>query len=148
MRGSDRPGEGQERFVIRECEPTDYDSVKGVCARAEIPQVITRWEFDKRIKDGPDLFIVAEEDGRVVGATIATVGLRIGYVYLLAVDPNHQGHGVGSRLLQEICNRLKARGTGTIIVGMVPWGERRKQLDRFYKKHGFRAIGAIYAKRI
>lgn len=57
-----------------------------------------------------DLFLVAERDGRVVGAVVAGYDGYRGWVYHLAVDPDLRRRGIGRALMSEAERRLKALG--------------------------------------
>jgi ribosomal protein S18 acetylase RimI-like enzyme len=63
----------------------------------------------KRMRD-PDLFLVAEEDGSLVGAVMGGFDGRRAMVYHLAIEPGHRRQGLGSRLMAEMEARLKAKG--------------------------------------
>jgi ribosomal protein S18 acetylase RimI-like enzyme len=61
---------------------------------------------------------VAEEGGRVIGFT--AVDLREGdegEIYMLAVDPDAQGAGVGTKLTVEAIAQIRAAGKGVAVVG-------------------------------
>jgi ribosomal protein S18 acetylase RimI-like enzyme len=62
---------------------------------------------------------VAEDDGRVVGFT--AIDLRAegdeGEIYMLAVDPDAQGAGVGTKLTVEAIRQIRAAGKHVAVVG-------------------------------
>ena len=58
----------------------------------------------------PDLFVVAESDGRVVGSIIGGWDHWRGHIYRLAVHPDFRRRGLARRLTAEIEARLRARG--------------------------------------
>jgi len=61
-------------------------------------------------EDYRDLFLVAEEDGRVVGSIIGGWDGWRGHIYRLAVHPGFRRRGLARRLTAEIESRLRARG--------------------------------------
>jgi ribosomal protein S18 acetylase RimI-like enzyme len=63
-------------------------------------------EIKKKMTRDPDLFIVAEDQGRVVGAVLGGFDGRRGLIYHLAVEPGFRVHGVGGMLMQEVESRL------------------------------------------
>jgi ribosomal protein S18 acetylase RimI-like enzyme len=67
-------------------------------------------EIEKKLRRDPDLFLVAEEDGQLVGTVIGGFDGRRGMVYHLAVADTHRRQGVASQLMQEIEQRLHERG--------------------------------------
>lgn len=67
-------------------------------------------EIRKKLSRDPDLFLVAEEEGAVVGAVMGGYDGRRGIVYHLAVEPAQRGRGLGRRLMQALEERLAAKG--------------------------------------
>jgi ribosomal protein S18 acetylase RimI-like enzyme len=67
-------------------------------------------EIQKKLLRDPDLFLVAETGGRLVGTIIGGFDGRRGLIYHLAVDAVFRQHGVGSLLMDEVERRLKAKG--------------------------------------
>jgi ribosomal protein S18 acetylase RimI-like enzyme len=94
--------------------------------------------------DDPDvLLLVAEHEERVVGYTFAAME---GYDYKslrgpaallhdILVDPDHRGHGVGGRLLDETLSILRARGARQIVLSTA---ERNQAAQRLFARMGFR----------
>lgn len=70
----------------------------------------TSEEIAKKLKRDPDLFLVAEDAGHVIGAVLGGFDGRRGMVYHLAVAPEHRQRGVGSALMAELESRLNAKG--------------------------------------
>jgi len=81
------------------------------------------------------LFLVYEEDGRIVGFVLAHVGeregVRIGYIEELHVDREYRSRGVGSRLLEEAHEWLKAKGAISVFA------EVFEKSYGFFKKKGY-----------
>ncbi len=67
-------------------------------------------EIRKKLGRDPDLFLVAEEEGVVVGAVMGGYDGRRGMVYHLAVEPAYRGCGLGRSLMHELEQRLVAKG--------------------------------------
>lgn len=67
-------------------------------------------EIRKKLQRDPDLFLLAEDDGRLIGAVMGGFDGRRGLVYHLAVDGGHRSVGVGRMLMTELERRLKAKG--------------------------------------
>jgi ribosomal protein S18 acetylase RimI-like enzyme len=94
--------------------PADYERVfalwksieKGVhTGRSDTPD-----EIEKKLGRDPDLFLVAEADGAIIGSVIGGFDGRRGIVYHLAVDSSFRGKGIGSQLMNEIESRLRLKG--------------------------------------
>jgi ribosomal protein S18 acetylase RimI-like enzyme len=58
----------------------------------------------------PELFLVALENGDVVGTAMAGYDGHRGWLYYLAVSPAWQGRGVGRALVQAVEEGLRAMG--------------------------------------
>ncbi|PTX22732.1 N-acetylglutamate synthase-like GNAT family acetyltransferase [Pontibacter mucosus] len=86
--------------------------------------------LEKEVED----YFVVEEAGELLGAGGVNYFPEEGVARISwdVIHPNHQGKGIGSRLLQHRINILKAKpGINTVIV-------RTTQLVyRFYEKQGF-----------
>ena len=67
-------------------------------------------EIEKKITRDPDLFLVAESDGSIIGSVIGGYDGRRGLIYHLAVAAAFRGQGIGSRLMDEVESRLRAKG--------------------------------------
>jgi ribosomal protein S18 acetylase RimI-like enzyme len=96
------------------CFPADYQQVidlwssieKGVrVGRSDSPG-----EIEKKMDRDPDLFLVAECENKIIGSVIGGYDGRRGLIYHLAVNAAFRGQGVGSRLMDEVESRLRAKG--------------------------------------
>jgi ribosomal protein S18 acetylase RimI-like enzyme len=100
---------------IREfCFPADYELVfalwKGIEQGVHTGRSDTPAEIEKKLGRDPDLFLVAEANGCIIGSVIGGYDGRRGLVYHLAVSSEFRGLGVGSRLMDELESRLRAKG--------------------------------------
>ena len=67
-------------------------------------------EIHKKLQRDPDLFLVAEDGGRLVGTVMGGFDGRRGMVYHLAVDAGYRTRGVGSQLMEALEARLRRKG--------------------------------------
>jgi ribosomal protein S18 acetylase RimI-like enzyme len=67
-------------------------------------------EIRKKAERDPDLFLVAEHNGRMIGAVVGGFDGRRGLVYHLAVAASHRRQGVGRQLMEEVERRLRSKG--------------------------------------
>lgn len=67
-------------------------------------------EIAKKQQRDPDLFLVAEEGGQVVGAVLGGFDGRRGLVYHLSVLPQRRRSGIGRALMEELESRLGKKG--------------------------------------
>jgi ribosomal protein S18 acetylase RimI-like enzyme len=98
------------RFVF----PDDYQSVFALWAGAG-PGIHLRrsdepGEILKKLQRDPDLFLLAELDGQLVGAVLGGYDGRRGFVYHLAVAQEYRKRGIGTALMQVLETRLRAKG--------------------------------------
>jgi ribosomal protein S18 acetylase RimI-like enzyme len=91
-------------------------------------------EIKKKLERDPDLFIVAEHQGRVVGTVLGGFDGRRGLIYHLAVEPGFRVHGVGGKLMQEVEARLAQKGCikAYLLVTL-----ENEEIIPFYEKRGW-----------
>jgi len=100
---------------IRElCFPSDYEEVYRLWETIEkgvrVGRSDSRDEVEKKIARDPDLFLVAESEGKIIGSVIGGFDGRRGMIYHLAVASGFRGMGIGSRLMDELESRLRSKG--------------------------------------
>jgi ribosomal protein S18 acetylase RimI-like enzyme len=66
------------------------------------------------IEKSPDLLLVAESEGRLVGSVLGGWDNWRGHIYRLAVHPDFRRGGLARKLTDEIERRLRARGASRI----------------------------------
>ncbi|MET8231766.1 GNAT family N-acetyltransferase [Micromonospora sp. NPDC005298] len=104
---------------VREFAWPDHDGVVALWAvtgRA----VLSRAELTAALARDPQLFLVAEVDGDVVGVVLGTFDGRRGMILRLAVDPAHQRGGVATMLVAELEGRFAALGCPRVNLLVLP----------------------------
>lgn len=91
-------------------------------------------EIQKKLQRDPDLFLVAEAEGVIIGTVIGGFDGRRGMVYHLAVDKRQRGRGIGRALMVELENRLKAKGCIRAYLMVV---KENVDAARFYENLGW-----------
>ena len=104
-----------QSFHIRALRfPEDYKQVfelwQSIERGVHVGRSDTLAEIAKKLKRDPDLFLVAEAAGRIMGSVIGGFDGRRGIIYHLAVASAFRGQGVGSRLMDEVESRLRKKG--------------------------------------
>lgn len=94
-------------------------------------------EIQKKLQRDPDLFLVAELRGVIVGTIIGGFDGRRGMIYHLAVRKDIRNHGIGGRLLAEVEKRLQAKGCLKCYLLVFADNPQAIQL---YEKHGWREM--------
>ena len=82
-----------------------------------------------------DMFVAAERGGRIVGYACGTGRGNHGHISRLAVTPDVQGQGVGSRLLKESLVRLRGERVEYVTLNTQEDNSRSRRL---YERFGFR----------
>lgn len=67
-------------------------------------------EVRKKLQRDPDLFLVAERDGLIIGTVFGGFDGRRGLAYHLAVVKGERRSGIGRALMEELENRLRSKG--------------------------------------
>lgn len=106
-----------ESFFI-ELDRIDAESVQALMAKGE--------------------FLLAEDNGTLIGCVYLERRGERAYLGLLAIDPQHQGAGIGSKLMnfaEEQCAKAGARFMDLRIVNL------RKENHAFYLRRGYVETG-------
>ena len=107
-------GEGKHEILMRDFRLADYDQVISLWSRCGLPFRPNGRDSRERIAaeiEGPSaIFLVAEERGKIVGTVLGTIDGRKGWINRLAIEPDHQRVGLGSRMVQEIEARFRRKG--------------------------------------
>ncbi len=91
-------------------------------------------EIEKKLQRDPDLFLVAEHDGELVGSVIGGYDGRRGLIYHLAVRVDMRGQGIGEMLMTEVESRLRAKGC---LKAYLLVTNENTQAMKFYEKRGW-----------
>ncbi len=121
-------------MLIRDFEARDVETIVAILKANQ--------QYGHEEIDGPEAmlrvracpaaeFIVAEEDGQVVGMARGVYDGSRALLHIISVDPQYQRRGIGKALLCEIARRFRARGAHDLAV-TVP-GE-----VGFWQRYGFR----------
>jgi ribosomal protein S18 acetylase RimI-like enzyme len=92
-------------------------------------------EIKKKLQRDPDLFLIAEQDGDIIGSVIGAFDGRRGMIYHLAVRQDFRGQGVGAALLSEVEKRLQAKGCLKCL--LLVFADNTEAVQ-FYRTHGWR----------
>ena len=103
------------RINIREAQiPGDYQGIISLWKSAGPGIHITASdsldEIKKKQLRDPDLFLVADCDGGVIGTVLGGFDGRRGIVYHLAVLEPYREQGIGESLMSELEDRLHRKG--------------------------------------
>jgi ribosomal protein S18 acetylase RimI-like enzyme len=125
--------------------PADYESVYRLWGSIEkgvhIGRSDTLAEIEKKIARDPDLFIVAESEGVIIGSVIGGFDGRRGLIYHLAVAAPFRGAGIGSRLMDEVEARLRAKGCLKCYLLVT---NDNPEADTYYQQRGWQPMDTVH----
>jgi ribosomal protein S18 acetylase RimI-like enzyme len=103
-------------FTIRDAHADEISEILALWkAAGSGPSITDTPEHLKMLTDkSPDLFVVAQKDGRLAGTVIGGWDNWRGHIYRLAVHPDFRRRGLARALTDEIERRLQARGARRI----------------------------------
>jgi ribosomal protein S18 acetylase RimI-like enzyme len=128
---------------LREARPEDRPAIERI-SRASFDRVYAFFSIRGSRSGWPQL--VAEDEGAVVAFLAGRLfdgRPPIGYVYFVAVDPEHRRHHAGRILVEESLKRFRERAT-TRVFAAVPEGNEASMA--LFKNLGFEEVprGAMW----
>ncbi len=121
---------------IRRLTSSDITSTLGIWW-ANIPE---KDVMVAQLQSPLDLSFIAEYEGILIGFILAELQYAgfpttgTGVVFLIAVNPDYQKHGIGTMLISALEKYSKAKGIGTVRV-VVPQSDIKN--IRYFTKVGF-----------
>lgn len=133
------------RLQIREMRESDLPVVSRLYTAANPHATATQiadwtgWILQKF----PDLALVLERDGEIIGAITGEVkaGGGVGIIEDITIQERHRGRGYGSRLIDELLQRFRTRGVRKVRLEV---HYRCAAALPFYYRHGFRMIRVVH----
>jgi ribosomal protein S18 acetylase RimI-like enzyme len=103
-------------FTIREARAEEIGEILALWKAAGSGPSITDTpeHLTMLTEHSPDLFVIAETNGRLAGTVIGGWDNWRGHIYRLAVHPDFRRRGLARALTDEIERRLQARGARRI----------------------------------
>lgn len=142
------PGRTPVGHVIRAFEPADTDAVVDLWRTCGLtrPWNDPHRDIARKLTTQPDLFLVAEREGIVVGSVMAGYDGHRGWANYLAVHPAGRGQGLGRLLMQTVEERLRDRGCPKINLQIRDGNE---PVLEFYRALGYTPDAAVsFGKRL
>ena len=91
-------------------------------------------DIERKLAVQPELFLVADEGGLVVGTVMAGYDGHRGWLYYLASAPDRRGEGIARTLVAEAEARLRAMGCPKVQLMVRPENEAARG---FYDALGY-----------
>ncbi len=98
-------------------------------------------DIDRKLKVNPELFLVYDLSGQIIGTVMGGYEGHRGWVNYLAVHESHQGNGYGKQLMIAVEQLLKEKGCPKVNLQV---RESNRQAIAFYNALGYgddRVIG-------
>lgn len=128
--------------VIRPATADDLDALDALEERCFASDRISRRSFRHMIKVESAVVLIAECDGAMVGSAVILFrsGTALARLYSLAVDPAHQGKGLG-RALMQACEAAALEYDRLIL--RLEVREDNAVACALYRSRGYRACGRV-----
>lgn len=123
-------------MIIRAFKEGDTESIVSLWEQCSltVPWNDPRKDIKRKLDVQPDLFIVGEKNGSIIGSVMAGYDGHRGWLYYLAVHPDWQQQKFGTMLVKEAESRLEKCGCAKINL-MVRTGN--KKVFTFYTTLGY-----------
>lgn len=99
-----------------------------------VPQNDPKKDIARKMTEHPELFIVGERAGELIGSCMAGYEGHRGWINYLAVHPDHQRRGYATVLIREAQRLLQALGCPKINLQI---RATNSSVISFYEKLGF-----------
>ena len=122
---------------IRNYKPSDKNSVISLWKHVFNPQKPhndPEIAIDMKTKQNDGLFFVVEENHQIIGTIIAGFDGHRGWLYSLALHPQHRRKGIGTQLVKKAIGELKKLGCLKVNLQI---NSDNNEVVEFYKKNGF-----------
>ena len=135
-------------MIIRPYQPGDEFAVVALWHECGLirPQNDPHKDIARKMKVSPELFLVADIHGRIVGTVMAGYEGHRGWINYLAVNPALQRGGLGRRLMDDAERLLQAAGCPKINLQV---RSDNAEVIAFYRRLGFREDKVLsFGKRL
>ena len=130
-------GEPNSSIEIRSFEETDRSALEKLWSEVFGGDPLRNAPLrmiEQKLRVQPELLLVARVDDALVGAIMAGYDGVRGWLYHLAVAPEHRGRGVATRLVREAESRLSALGCSKVNLQI---RASNAAVKAFYEKLGY-----------
>ena len=120
-------------ITIRIYRETDRRQVLALWRECNLvrPKNNPKKDLDRKKGFGEELFLVLEEEEKVIGTVMGGYDGHRGIINYLGVHPSYRGQGFGKMLMQAVEKKLKDFGCPQ--VNLLVWANNTEVLD-FYEK--------------
>ncbi|MGF6192925.1 GNAT family acetyltransferase [Serratia sp. 2723] len=121
---------------IRVFRQDDFEEVITLWERCDLlrPWNDPEMDIERKLNHDPELFLVAEVGGEVVGSVMGGYDGHRGSAYYLGVHPDYRGRGIANALINRLEKKLIARGCPKIQLTV---REDNDTVIEMYEKLGY-----------
>jgi len=126
----------KKEIAIRNFHPADQGEVINLwnlCGLI-VPSNNPKKDIELKIKFQPELFFVAESEGKVIGTVMTGYDGHRGWLNYLGVHPENRGTGCGRMLVEFSIKKLNELDCPKINIQV---RNSNSEVKEFYKKLGF-----------
>ncbi len=103
-------------------------------------------DIERKLQQEPELFIVAEHNGQLMGSVMAGYDGHRGWIYYLSVLPQYQSQGLGKSLVLQAEQKLRSKGCPKIQLMI---RHENSGVQDFYRTLGYeQAEVVVLGKRL
>jgi ribosomal-protein-alanine N-acetyltransferase len=148
-RGWEIPSLGNENVCVRPATPQDIPALVGL-DRAAFGEDLWRnsAEAFRQCLNRMVHFVVAEQEGRVVGYQFSYMQGEEGYVARVAVHPRAQDQRIGARLLAEAIRFFRVQSASNIVLNTQEDNYRARRLYRWFGFQPVRQEALVLRRRV
>jgi ribosomal protein S18 acetylase RimI-like enzyme len=125
-------------MTVREFRIEDYEQLIELWQEAHLPYKPkgrdSKEEIERELRGHNAVFLVAEENGRLVGSIFGTHDGRKGWINRVATAPAYQKQGIARTLVREVERRLRNMGIKIIACLIEDWNTGSVA---FFEKMGY-----------
>jgi len=90
-----------DEMIIRQYSPEDEEAVINLWKTCNLtkPWNNPNQDINRKLKNSPELFLVGTISGIIVASVMAGYDGHRGWIYYLAVDPEHRKQGLGRKIM-------------------------------------------------
>jgi ribosomal-protein-alanine N-acetyltransferase len=140
------PSRGNQEVLVRPAQARDIPALVALDQSTFDPLWQNTTEIFRDVLTEYPHFVVAELNGVVVGYQFCSLIRDQGYLARVAVHPDYQGRGIGTRLLAEAVDFFRRKGARVIALNTQ---QDNQASQRLYRWFGFKLAGeeAIVLRR-
>lgn len=105
---------------IRVVQQSDFEELLTLWERCDLltPENDPEMDIERKWRQDPDLFLVAEVNGQLVGSVMGGYDGHRGSACYLGVHPDYRGRGIANALLNRLEKKLRARGCPELLIAL------------------------------